>query len=485
MPELNSVQGVHILVFPFPAQGHILPMLDLTHHLLLHGLTITILVTPKNLPTLTPLLSTHPSVQTLVLPLPPHPSLPSGVENVRDAVGSGVVGSGAIPIVNSLGKLQNQIIQWFTSHPTPPVAILSDFFLGWTHHLAHHLAIPRIVVYTSGAFLADVCNFLWLNVETVRDLSAVDFPDIPGSPRFAAEQLPSMFRKYRESDLDWEIVKNGMLANMSSWGYVFNSFAALEGEYLDNLKKKMSHDRVWTVGPLSLMGGVGTMGRENPDKESGDEVLAWLDGFPDGSVLYVCFGSQKLLKKDQMEALASALERSGTQFVWVIKSVSTQQMENGYGALPDGFEDRVVGKGCRVIKGWAPQVPILNHRAVGGFLSHCGWNSVLESIVGGVMLLAWPMEADQFVNARLLVEDMGVAVRVCEGADAVPDSAELAQIIADSMSGDIVEKVRAKQLRDKAVEAVEVGGTSWEDLEDLVRDLNQLKIQNSIIPGFE
>ncbi|GMP58423.1 hypothetical protein CsSME_00022096 [Camellia sinensis var. sinensis] len=140
-------------------------------------------------------------------------------------------------------------------------------------------------------------------------------------------------------------------------------------------------------------------------------------------------------------------------------------MADGYGFVPDGFEDRVSGRGM-VIKGWAPQVPILNHQAVGGFLSHCGWNSVLEGLAGGVMILGWPMEADQFVNTRLLVEDMEAAVYVCKGADAVPDSAELAQIIAKSLSGNTVQKVKALELRQKAMEAVEIGGSSWKDLED-------------------
>ncbi|KAL7260824.1 hypothetical protein ACSBR1_006482 [Camellia fascicularis] len=467
----NSTQPIHILIFPYPAQGHMLPILDLTHQLALRGLTLTILVTPKNLPTLNPLLSTHPSIRTLVLPFPPHPSLPSGVENAADI---GI--SGSVPIINALGKLHGPIIQWFKSHPNPPTAIISDFFLGWTHHLAHLLGIPRLSFYSSGAFLTSLNNFLWQNINTLRNLPVVNFPDLPRSPSFTAGHLPSLFRAYRELDPDTEFLKDSVLANARSWGCVFNSFQALEGEYLDHLRKEMGHGWVWGVGPLYLAGGVGCMGRVNRDKDSSEGVLAWLDGCPDGSVLYVCFGSQKLLKRDQMEALALGLERSGVRFVWVVKSVTTQQMTDGYGFVPDGFEDRVSGRGM-VIKGWAPQVPILNHQAVGGFLSHCGWNSVLEGLAGGVMILGWPMEADQFVNARLLVEDMEAAVCVCKGADAVPESAELAQTIAKSLSGNTVQKVKAMELRDKAMEAVKIGGSSWRDLEDFVRELAQLQIK--------
>ncbi|XP_028112196.1 UDP-glycosyltransferase 89A2-like isoform X2 [Camellia sinensis] len=112
-------------------------MLDLTHQLALRGITITILVTPKNLPILHPLLSTHhpSSIQTLVLPFPSHPSLPSGVENFTD-----IGNAGNLPMINALGQLHDPIIHWFKSHPSPPVAILSAFFLGWTLPLARQLA---------------------------------------------------------------------------------------------------------------------------------------------------------------------------------------------------------------------------------------------------------------------------------------------------------------------------------------------------------
>ncbi|XP_058193561.1 UDP-glycosyltransferase 89A2-like [Rhododendron vialii] len=466
----NTSKSVHILIFPYPAQGHMLPLLDITHQLALHGLTLTILVTPKNLPTLNPLLSAHRSIKTLVLPLPHHPSLPAGVENVQD-----IGNSSNVPIINALGKLHDPITQWFKSHPNPPVALISDFFLGWTLHLASQLGIPGIAFYSSGAFFTSVLNFLLKNVKTVSSLPVVNFPDLPQSPCFAAEHLPSGFQVYRESkpDTDFLRVRDGFLANTRSWGSIFNSFDGLEGEYLDHLRKEMGHGRVWGVGPLSLVGGDEAMGRVNPDQNSCGGVLSWLDGCPDGSVVYVCFGSQKLLKRDQMEALASGLERSGIRFVWVVKSVSAQQMADGYGVIPDGFEDRVSERGM-VVKGWAPQVSILSHQAVGGFLSHCGWNSLLEGVVAGVLILAWPMEADQFVDARLLVEDMGAAVRVCEGADSVPDSVELARTIAESMSENTAQKVKAKELNDKAIEAVKVGGSSWKELEALVRELAQL-----------
>ncbi|KAG2304922.1 hypothetical protein Bca52824_033573 [Brassica carinata] len=143
------------------------------------------------------------------------------------------------------------------------------------------------------------------------------------------------------------------MMNFSSYGCVFNSCQCLEGEYLDYVKLKMGHNRVFGVGPLSSVGlGKG----DSQSSVNVKALMSWLDGCLDGSVLYICFGSQKVLTKDQCDALALALEKSMTRFVWVAKT----------DPIPDGLEDRVVGR-------------------------------------------------DQFVDARLLVEHKGVAVIVCEG----------------------------------------------------------------------
>ncbi|KAA3463472.1 UDP-glycosyltransferase 89A2-like isoform X1 [Gossypium australe] len=230
----------HILVFPYPAQGHMLALLDFTHQLALHGLTITILVTPKNLPFLSPLLSSHPSsITPLVFPFPSHPLIPPAVEHVKD-----VGNSGNRLIMAALGKLEDPLFNWFNCQSNPPVAIISDFFLGWTQHLATRLQIPRLAFFSTRAFLVSVFDYIWNYVEKVKSLSEVEFGHLPGSPVFKQEHLPSLFKLYKRSDPDWEFVKDGLLANAKSWGYVLNSFDALEGEYVQWLKTHLSIRRL-------------------------------------------------------------------------------------------------------------------------------------------------------------------------------------------------------------------------------------------------
>ncbi|GER40597.1 UDP-Glycosyltransferase superfamily protein [Striga asiatica] len=446
---------VHILIVPYPAQGHMLPLLDLAHHLAARGLSITILITSGNLPILAPILAAHPSsVQTLTLPFPSHPSIPAGVEHIKD-----LGNQGNLPMIAALSALQDPI---------------SDFFLGWTHRLAARLAVPRIVFFSSGAFAVDLLNSLWVNSESVDPGAELEFPDFPGSPSFPWEHIPSVFRRYKESGpsaagTHFNLHRTSMIDNFSAWAAITNSFQALEGPFLAHMKKAMSSPRFYTVGPLNI---VSRPGPDSPDPQN-HAVISWLDECnDDSSVLFVCFGSQKVLSTAQMEALANGLDKSKARFIWATN-----------GPVPDGFDSRVSGRGL-VLRGWAPQRAILGHRAVGWFLSHCGWNSLLEAVVAGPVILGWPMEADQFVNAKLLVDYLGAAFRVCEGGDTVPDPDELARKISESIRVGSKERARAKELRDGALEAIAIGGSSNRDLDGLVQELEKPN-SNKCLAGFE
>lgn len=141
--------------------------------------------------------------------------------------------------------------------------------------------------------------------------------------------------------------------------------------------------------------------------------------------------------------------------------------------MPAGLEERAGERGL-IVRGWVPQLLILNHRSIGAFLTHCGWNSTLEALASGVPLLAWPMGADQYLNARLVVDELGVAVRVCEGGGTIPDPAVLAQAMVKLVGGPNEESARAKELKMRARRAVEEGGSSLADLDMLVEELGSL-----------
>ncbi|KAF7152229.1 hypothetical protein RHSIM_Rhsim01G0068200 [Rhododendron simsii] len=419
----SSSNGAHILVFPFPAPGHIIALIDLTRLLLTRGLTVTVLVTPNHLPLLQPLLSST-SIHPLVLSPPETP------RNTNNSSLPGVVSH-----VCSYGALYAPILDWFNSHPSPPVAILSDFFLGWTHHLAANLGLPRLVFWPSGALTASLANHMW------RDLP---------KRRHGGQ--------HQELGTRFELVHRVRASLHRSFEARFGSQPGL------------------AVGPLlpPLDDVTGPANRGGSSSAPTDKLMAWLDSKPGDSVVYICFGSRVVLTSKQVEVLAAAIECSGVHFIWCVKKSGRGDAEGDAGFIPDGFEDRVGGRGF-VIRGWAPQVTILRHRAVGAFVTHCGWNSVLEGLAAGVLMLTWPMGADQFYNAKLLVDQLGVGFRVCEGGEQnIPNLDELTRLLAESVGGNRAEREGVVRLHEEAWNAVN-GGSSARDLDELVKELNLLR----------
>jgi hypothetical protein len=135
------------------------------------------------------------------------------------------------------------------------------------------------------------------------------------------------------------------------------------------------------------------------------ESLNWLDKQPAGSVVFLCFGSPSSVPAEQLSEIAVGLERSGHAFLWAVRAPvapeadSTKRFEGRVDAaaealLPEGFLDRTRGRGM-VVSSWAPQVEVLWHPAIGAFVTHCGWNSIMEAVTAGVSMLCWPMYAEQ------------------------------------------------------------------------------------------
>ncbi|CAM8891144.1 unnamed protein product [Rhodiola kirilowii] len=477
--------NTHLFLYPFPTAGHIIPMLDLATAILRReGFTITLLVTPPNISLLQPLISLFPSSFHYLL-LHFHPPPPQQHQHLTSKI-------------IALRVLDPQIEDWFRTHSSPPVAIISDFFLGWTQPLALKLGIKRLVFSPSGAFALAVANSLWLNrrfTEEVQvpppDDTPVAFHDLPGSPVFDWWQLSQLYRDQRDrraadyDNRDWEFFRASWLNNLASWGTVVNTFADLESKYIDHLKTTDygfgQPNRIWAVGPLLTDE---SQSQSQPPGRGGasvlpfDQVMTWLDQKPHNSVIFVCFGSRCALSKRQMDVLSTALDCSGVSFILAVRphdgGHSNAVAVDDLGELPEDYEEHVAGRGL-VIRGWAPQVPILNHPAVGSFLTHCGWNSVLEGLSAGVVMLTWPMGADQFTNAKLLVDQAGVGIRVGESTRIIPKVDELAAVLLpQSLDPTRMERKRACEFRSAAKAAVK-GGSSERDVDDLVKQLRQLE----------
>ncbi|KAG0500214.1 hypothetical protein HPP92_000286 [Vanilla planifolia] len=196
------------------------------------------------------------------------------------------------------------------------------------------------------------------------------------------------------------------------------------------------------------------------------------------AVLYVCFGSLSILSSEQLREVAQGLEAAGHPFVLVVRKSGDEWM-------PEGFEDRVKENGL-VVRGWAPQIEILAHRATAGFMTHCGWNSNLEGICAGLPMLTWPLFAEQFYNERFLVDVLKVGVAVgskehvviLEKRKEVIGASDVEAAVRKFMAEGEEAKERrrrAKELAEMARKAVEEGGSSYNDMGRLLQDLTELR----------
>ncbi|PWA74165.1 UDP-glycosyltransferase 71E1 [Artemisia annua] len=176
------------------------------------------------------------------------------------------------------------------------------------------------------------------------------------------------------------------------------------------------------IPPVSVVGPILNIRNITENSTTHVEIMTWLSNQPESSVAFLCFGSMGCFDKQQVNEIAVAIERSGHRFLWslrcpLVKEKSwivpighPQEYENLNEFLPEGFLERTSSMGK--IIGWAPQMEVLSHSSIGGFFSHCGWNSVLESIWCGVPIAAWPLYAEQQLNAFQLVVDMGIAAPI-------------------------------------------------------------------------
>lgn len=259
---------------------------------------------------------------------------------------------------------------------------------------------------------------------------------------------------------------------------MLNSFDELESLFIQKYQAEIQKP-VWAVGPLSLYNKdiTNKATRGNKATIDGHKLLGWLDSREDKSIIYVNFGSLVHTRPTQIIELGSGLEASGCPFIWVLKQVELTDKVNQWLL---GFELRTSERGL-LIKGWAPQVVILSHLAVGGFLTHCGWNSTLEAVTAGVPMITWPHFSDQFLNEKLVVEvlrvgiTLGVTVRssfaaVTDEVVVTGDSVKKAvvRLMEGGKEGE-ERRERARDLSGKAKDAMENGGTSSENLIDFMQ----------------
>ncbi|XP_006283463.2 UDP-glycosyltransferase 73B1 [Capsella rubella] len=478
---------LHFLLFPFMAHGHMIPTLDMAKLFATKGAKSTILTTPLNSKLFfeKPIKSfnqENPGLEDITTQILDFPctelGLPEGCENTDFIFSSPDLDKGDLGQKFLLAMKYFQEPLEHVLETMKPDCLVGNMFFPWATKVAEKFGVPRLVFHGTGCFSLCASHCLRLhkpykNVASSSELFVI--PELPGDIVITEEQV---IEKEEESVMG-KFMKGIRESERESFGVLVNSFYELEPAYAGFLKRFVAR-RAWHIGPLSLGNRKFEEKAGRGKKASIDEheCLKWLDSKKCDSVVYLSFGTMSSFNKDQLIEIAAGMEMSGHDFVWVVNKYGSQGEKEEW--LPEGFEEKTKGKGL-IIRGWAPQVLILEHQAIGGFVTHCGWNSLLEGVASGLPMVTWPVGAEQFYNEKLVTQVLktGVSVGVKKMMKVVGDfisREKVERAVKEVMAGDERRK-RAKELGEMAKTAVKEGGSSYIELNTLMEELKLVKLQ--------
>ncbi|XP_076925126.1 7-deoxyloganetin glucosyltransferase-like isoform X1 [Bidens hawaiensis] len=455
--DFEQEKKPHALCIPIPLQGHINPMLKLAKILHSKGFLITFVDTEFNHQRL--IRSLGPEA-IRDLPTFRFETIPDGLPPPQnpDATPESSLLAHALE-ENFEGPFRNLITKVNALY-SPVTCIVADLLMGFTHAVASDMSIPEFLLWTAGVGSL-LCydqfpDLLDKGLMPLKDPSylvngyldtVVDF--IPTMPGIRLKDIPPFVRIVHPGDefmvgfSDREL-ERGKRAT----AIIFNTFDELEGEILDALSLK--YPLCYGIGPLHLL-------HNNIADKSLDSIksnlwveepkcLKWLDDKEPLSVIYVNFGSVTVMTPQQLVEFCWGLAKSNYSFLWIIRP---DLVIGDSAILPSEFLEQTSNRG--MLANWCPQQEVLSHPSIGGFLTHSGWNSTIESISYGVPMICWPFFADQQPNCWWSCNKWKIAMEI----DNNVKSEEVSKLVIELMNGEKGKEMRknAIDLKNKAEEA--------------------------------
>ncbi|CAN6239371.1 unnamed protein product [Urochloa humidicola] len=469
----------HAVCLPFPAQGHIAPMLNVAKLLHARGFHVTFVNTEYNQARL---VRTRGAAAVAGVPGFRFATIPDGLPPSEDddvtqdipSLCKSTTETCLGPFRHLLAELNNPV----TGNP-PVTCVVSDVGMGFSIDAAKELGVPYVQFWTSStiSFLGYWHYRLLMSrglapLKDVAQLTSgfLDTPvdDVPGLRNMRFRDFPSFIRTMDPDEYMVGFMLKETGRSVGASALILNTFNELEGEAVASIESLGLARKVYTLGPLPLLA------REDPPTPRSsirlnlwneqEECMRWLDGRKPGTVVYLNFGSITVMTNEQLVEFAWGLANSGCQYLWIIRR---DLVKGDTAVLPEEFLTVTDDRG--LMASWCPQQEVLNHPAVGAFLTHSGWNSTLEAICGGVPVISWPFFADQQTNCRYQCNEWGVGMEIDSNVrrDAV------ASLVAELMEGEKGKEMRrkAREWREKAIEAAKPQGASHRNFDDLVRDV--------------
>jgi hypothetical protein len=481
---METSKNPHFVLVPWIGSiSHIVPLTDIGCLLASHGASVTIITTPANAPLVQSRVDrATPGGAVIAVTAIPFPAaeagLPEGCERL-DLIPSPAMVPGFFEACKPFGEAVAQYCS--RDAPRRPSCVIAGMCHTWTLPMARVLGVPCFIFHGFGAYALLCIDHLYREGRHEAIASADELVDIPFDCRILGRQLPPHFLP--STSIGSAKMQEVRDFDVAVDGVVVNSFDELEHGSTALLAAAAGRE-VLAVGPVSLCCAPSL----DPQGDDARRCMAWLDGKKAKSVVYVSFGSAGCVPPAQLLQLGKALVSCRWPVMWVIR---------GADSLPDDVKawlaentdaDGAADSKCLVVREWAPQVAVLAHPAVGGFMTHCGWGSTLESVAAGVPMVTWPLFAEQFVNEKLIVDVLGIGVSVgvtkptenvltagkLGTGEAKAEVAEeqvkkaLGRLMDEGGEGEDIRR-KALELKVKANTALEKGGSSYNNLEKLIQ----------------
>ncbi|XP_071688733.1 hydroquinone glucosyltransferase-like [Rutidosis leptorrhynchoides] len=457
----------HIAILPSPGMGHLIPMAEFAKRLVQHHHISATIIIPTTGP--------PPKAQINVVE-----SLPENINHIF-----------LPPVMNLPEGARPEILIWFImknsllsvqealkslTSKTKLVALVFDMFGHDTMEIAKEFNLLNFLFFPMNAMaLSFTFTLTKLDQESSCEYKDLTYPvHVPGSVSFHGRELMAPVQERTDEVYKGYLLLSKRLTLLD--GIMVNSFEELEEETFRVLRSGTAGQTpIYSIGPLVQCGP--------SDGADRNQCLKWLDSQPNESVVLVSFGSGGTLSLDQVHELAHGLEMSYQRFLWILRSPSKASNASFFTAssendplefLPDGFLARTVKRGL-VVPSWAPQIEILSHEAIGGFLTHCGWNSTLESIVHGVPMIAWPLYAEQHMNAKMMTEAVDLALKIETDENGIVRKEVIEKVVKELIGGDEGKRIskRLKELKVASMKALSNEGSSMESLSKIALQLKK------------
>ncbi|CAH8280247.1 unnamed protein product [Arabidopsis lyrata] len=454
--EEKQVKRRMVVLVPVPAQGHVTPMMQLGKALHLKGFSITVVQTQYNR------VSSSKDFSDFHFLTIPGSLTESDFKNL-----------GALPFLLKLNQVceasfKQCLSQLLHEQGDDDIAcVVYDEYMYFSQPAAMEFQLPSAVFSTTSA-TALVCRSVLSKVNAAAFLIDMKDPEtqdkvFPGMDPLRYKDLPTSAFGPLESII--KLYNNAVNIQTAS-AVIINSASCLESSSLARLQRELQV-LVYPIGPLHIAASA-----PSSLLEEDRSCVEWLNKQKSSSVIYISLGSLALTQTKEMLEMAWGLSNSNQPFLWVIRPGSVPGSE-WTESLPVEFSKLVLERGY-IVK-WAPQMEVLRHPAVGGFWSHCGWNSTLESIGEGVPMICRPFTGDQRVNARYLESVWRIGVLLEGELDKGTVESSVKRLTVDEEGADM--RKRAIDLKEKLEASVRSGGSSSSSLDDFV---NSLKMKNSM-----